>query len=158
MGNNGINGIEQKEVEQQVLEALEKERIQNKVKALTQELEEQNEMIVSYKKKIEKLKKNQFTMDKMIQSGMQIYSQLNGNTISKPVNQIGEIPEPVASVEIESEKASKVDKYFAEMKERLGKKRLKEGIRIWEIISEYPELEEEFDNIINQKIQEDEKA
>lgn len=154
---SSLAGTPSKDVDQIVQEALDKERQEQKIKRLEQELERKNKKLKAYKDLEAKFKEKKPNMQEIIKDGIQLMGAFHTmrNGIASPVQGVSD-----AEVEIhaEDETENPVDLYFKKLKETYSQKDLLTSMQIWEKLALYPDLEPKFIKIINQKIKQNGKA
>jgi len=155
----------QKGVQQQIEEALEKQRIKAEIETLRSKLKRKNKIIEEYEEIIdeleEKLDKNKVDIKGVLDKGMELFGKWNANKDAKPVQGI---PEGKVEVEVQAEgepevKAeTKSDKFYLKMKNKYSQERLDGSLKIWSVWLKHPEMRDEFMVIVKQKIKEDGEA
>jgi hypothetical protein len=145
---SALAGTPSKDVDQIVKDALEKERKDNKILMLEQELKRKNKKLKQYKALQATLDEKKLDLKDLVKDGIQLMGQFqamkNGAT---PVQGIQE-----AEVEVKVESESPIDLHFNQLKKDYEGEELEKAIKIWEIFTAYPQLQKEFMSIINQKI------
>lgn len=151
---SALAGTPSKDVDQIVKDALEKERKNNKILMLQQELKRKNKKLKQYKLLQAELDEKKLDIKDLVKDGIQLMGQFqamkNGAT---PVQGIQD-----AEVEVKVESESPVDLHFNQLKKDYEGEELEKAIKIWEIFTAYPQLQKEFMSIINQKIKKNGKA
>lgn len=151
---SALAGTPSKDVDQIVKDALEKERKDNKILMLEQELKRKNKKLKQYKALQATLDEKKLDLKDLVKDGIQLMGQFqamkNGAT---PVQGIQE-----AEVEVKVESESPIDLHFNQLKKDYEGEELEKAIKIWEIFTAYPQLQKEFMSIINQKIKKNGKA
>lgn len=150
-----LNGPE-KDVDSLVQEALIKERQLTKIKSLQSELKRKNKKLKQFKELQSQLDEKKLNVKDLIQDGIKVLGQINAMRNGSPVTPIQGVNDSEVEVEIESD--SPVDNHIKRMKSDYSDKELEKGIKIWEIFSSHPELQQDFMKIINQKIKKNGKA
>jgi hypothetical protein len=149
----------QKGVQEQIEEALEKQRIQTELETLRSKLKRKNKIIEEYEGVIEELEgeleKNSVDIKGVLDKGMQLFGQWKANNNAQPVQGI---PESNVEVEVQSEPESKSDKFYQQMKDKYSQESLDGSLKIWSVWLKHPELKGEFMKIVKQKIKEDGEA
>lgn len=148
---HGLNGAPQKDVEDRIKEALEKQRMENEITFLQSELKRKNKKLKQFKALQVELDEKKIDIKELITKGMELYGQFNasknGSLRSGTVQGT-----PQAEVEIEAEPETKSDRHYAEMKQQYSEKELEKALKTWEIFTAYPQLRGEFTELVNQKI------
>mgnify|MGYP006074371135 CR=1 FL=1 len=153
-----LGSTPEKDVDVIVKEALEKERTKNKIESLEKELKRKNKKIKQYKELQSELDDKQLDIKDLLKEGIQLYGQFNTIRNGGVSPTIQGAPESEVEVELESQPETAIDKHFSRLKKEFKGKELKKAIQTWEIYSTYPELQEEFTQIINQKIKQNGQA
>jgi len=151
---SALAGTPSKDVDQIVKDALEKERKDNKILMLQQELKRKNKKLKQYKALQATLDEKKLDIKDLVKDGIQLMGQFqamkNGGT---PVQGI-----PDAEVEVRVETETPIDLHFLQLKKDYEGEELEKAIKIWEIFTAYPQLQKEFMSIINQKIKQNGKS
>ena len=146
-----LNGAPQKDVEQRISEALEKQRMETLITSLKTEVKRKTKKLKQYKAIQAELDEKQIDLKGLISKGMELYGQYSANKggASSPTPVQGT---PETEVEIEVQEESKADRQYARMKKELSEKELIKALRTWEVFTAYPDLQSQFTELIKQKI------
>lgn len=146
-----LSGMPEKDVEQKISEALEKQRIQTELESLRKELKRKDKIIEEYEEMEEELSKKQLNINELLDKGLQFYAKVNasknGTPPATPVQGI-----PQAEVEVHSEPETESEKHFQKLQEQFSEKELIKGLKTWKVFAKHPELRKEFTELINNKI------
>lgn len=162
-----LAGVNQQDVQEQIKEALEKQRIETELTTLRKDLERKNKKIEEYEEIIEELEaendEKKINIQELLEKGFAMYSQYNANKNGGAVGAVGAtpvqgVPEAEVNVEVEPESQTKCDKHYSQMKEHYSEKELEKGLKVWRIFTKHPELQNEFTQLINHKNQKDGEA
>ncbi|MBL4862833.1 MAG: hypothetical protein JKY09_07450 [Crocinitomicaceae bacterium] len=153
---NSLSGVNQKDVEQQIKEALEKQRIQTELEMLRDKLKRRDQKIKEYEEILAEMDDKQIDIKQLLKDGMEFYGKYNSN--KKAATPIQGIPQPQVEVEVESEPETKSEKFYKKLKNQYSEKELQKSLKTWGIFTAYPGLREEFTKIINLKIKKDGEA
>ena len=158
-GQASLQGIRQEDVEEQIQKALAKQKAENELLNLQNELKKKNKKLLKMKEleiEIEELKKKQ-DIKALLKEGMTLVQSFKGD---KPPALQG-TPENNAEVQVEVEQEfeeTKADKFYNQLLDKYDEKKVIEAIKTWHVFTKYPELKEEFIEIVNQKIKKNGKA
>lgn len=151
---SALSGTPSRDVDQIVKDALEKERKDNKILLLQQELKRKNKKLKQYKSLQAKLDEKKLDLKDLVKDGIQLMGQFQA--MKSGASPVQGIPEAEVEVQVESESPS--DLHYMQLKKDYEDKELEKAIKIWEIFTAYPQLQNEFMSIINQKIKKHGKA
>ncbi|MBL4625900.1 MAG: hypothetical protein JKY42_12290 [Flavobacteriales bacterium] len=152
----------QKGVQEQIEEALEKQRIKAEIETLRSKLKRKNKIIEEYEETIDEyekeLDKKKLDVKGMFKDGMELLGQWNTkNNGAKPVQGIPDTTVEVKA-ETETKPEAKSDKFYQKMKNKYSQESLDGSLKIWSVWLKHPELKDEFMKIVKQKIKEDGEA
>lgn len=157
-GQNSLGELRQEDVEEQIKKALAKQKSENELVNLQNELKKKNKKLLKMKElevEIEELKKKQ-DIKALLKEGMSFVKAFKGDT--PPVLQgISEDSEVEVEVEQEFEE-TKADKFYNQLLDKYEEKKVIEAIKTWQVFTKYPELKDEFIEIVNQKIKKNGKT
>lgn len=115
---------------------------------LLEKIESQKKKLKNYKKLQEKLDEKQIDINDLFTKGVQLIGMINSKKTPQ-VEQVQGLPEMgIEQVKEESE----TDKHFQELKENYSESEIKNSIQAWEFFAQHPELKNEFESIIKQKL------
>jgi hypothetical protein len=147
----GLNGAPQKDVQEQIKEALEKQRMETEISTLQKELRRKNKKLKQFKTLQAELDEKKIDIKELITKGLELYGQFNASKGGAfPSGTVQGTPQ--AEVEIEAEPETKADRHYADMKQQYSEKELEKALKTWEIFTAYPSLRKEFTELVNQKI------
>lgn len=158
-GQTSLQGIRQEDVEEQIQKALAKQKAENELLNLQNELKKKNKKLLRMKElevEIEELKKKQ-DLKELLKEGMNLVQNFKGG---KPLPLQG-VTENSSEVEVDVEEdyeETKADQFYNQLLEKYEEKKVIEAIKTWQIFTQYPELKDEFVAIVNQKIKKNGKA
>lgn len=152
-----LNGTPEKDIEQRIKEALQKQKMETQMSLLKRELKRKNKKLRQYKVLQAELDEKKIDIKELISKGIELYGQFNAN--QKGVVAPGAVEgTPPAEVEVHIEPESKADKHYQQMKGQYSEKELEKALKTWEIFAAYPQLREEFNRVITQKINDNGEA
>jgi len=154
-----LGGLRQEDVEEQIKKALAKQKAENELENLKKELKNKDKKLLKMKAlevEIEELKKKQ-DIKALLKDGMSLVQNFKSGT-SPALQGISENNTEV-EVEIEEEyEETKADKFYNQLLEDYGEDKVIKAIKTWQIFTKYPDLKNEFSEIVNQKIKNNGKA
>ena len=153
--HNQLSGIQSKDVEERIQEALEKQKIENELSYLRKQVKKKNKKLEAFKILQAELDEKQIDIKDLMTKGMEMYQLFKGNGSA---SSLGQTSEPIADVEVEIESTSETDYYYQKLKEQHPEKALMNALKTWEIFTKCPELQKEFNQLINKKIKQNGKV
>jgi len=165
-----LSGVDAKDVKEQIAEALEKQRIETKLRMLKEKIEQKDKKIEEYEEILAELDDKQIDIKELLKEGMELYGKYNANKNGNP--SISGTPETQVEVEIESDNSisstnaeTESDKFYQKMKNKYNQESLDGSLKMWSVWLKYPELKREFMKLVKtrlsadrQKIKEDGEA
>jgi hypothetical protein len=150
-----LSGVQTEDVESRIKEALEKQKIENELTYLRKQVKKKNKKLQEFKALQAELDEKQIDIKELMTKGMEMYQLFRG---SASANSLGQASESTSHVEVEVESNSKTDHYYQQMKGKYPEEELINALKTWKIFTKHPELNKEFNQLINQKIKKNGKA
>ena len=117
-----LSGMPEKNVEQKISEALDKQRIETELESLRKELKRKDKIIEEYQEMEEEFSKKQLNINELLDKGLQFYAKVNASKNGTPPStSVQGIPQ--AEVEVHSEPETESEKTLSKTsKTVLGKR------------------------------------
>lgn len=154
----GVPQLGAVEVEEKIQQALSRQKMETEIMLLGREVQQKDAEIENLKKKLKNFKKLQAKLDEkqidiseLFTKGIELYGafQAKKTGVETPIQ--GPPQTPPAEVVIEPQ-SSALDRHIEELKNTYTEDQLIDALHAGELFARYPELKDDFQRIIHQKI------